>query len=127
MRTYGRVTDELGNRTWVTVTTDASGFNDLVWLVTFAQCCYLSPGESPFFAQYGILAAQSVRSQVPPDFYMAKMQSLFAQYFASLIVARLPNQPATLKTPPVPTYQVGVVTHAGAILPALTIPTSIPV
>jgi hypothetical protein len=127
MRTYGRVSFEDGTRRWVEVDTDSQGFNDLVWITTMAQCFYLSPGESPFFAQYGIPAVQSVRSQVPPDFYVSRMQSLFAPHFASLIVSRLPNRPATLKEAPVPTYQVGVVTHQGAVMPQITFPTSVPV
>jgi hypothetical protein len=109
------------------VTTDQNGQDDLVWAVTLAQCFYLSPGESPFFAQYGIPAVQSVLSQVPPDFYVSRMQSLFSSHFASLIVSRLPNQPSTLKEAPVPTYRVGIVSHQGSIWPQITVPTSIPV
>src|SRR5215469_3319581 len=127
MRTYGRTYDEFGNATWVVVKTDANGFNDEVYITTLAQCCYLEPGESPFYAQYGIPGAQSVITQIYPDYYVALTQQQFAPYFASLTVARLSNQPATLKQAPVPTYQFGIVTHQGAILPAIQIPNQIPV
>jgi hypothetical protein len=127
MRTYGRVTDEQGNRTWVTVTTDANGFNDLVYVTTLAQVLYLSPGESPFYANYGIPAVASVLTQVFPDYYVTRTQQQFAGYFASLTVARQPLTLATALQQPTPVYNVNVVTHTGAQMPPITIPTSVPV
>lgn len=126
MRTYGRIYDELGRPTWVEVDTDANGYNDLVYLVTLAQCLYGQPNESPFFANYGIPAQESVLTQVYPDFYVARTQQQFAPQFASLLIARLPPTPATLKDPLIPTYRVSVVTHSGSVLPSVTVPTSIP-
>jgi hypothetical protein len=127
MRTYGRVSDVNGNRTWVVVMTDGNGFNDLVWITTLAQCLYLSPGESPFYANYGIPAVASVLTQVFPDFYVNRTQGQFASKFASLIIQRQPIVQSSTLQAPVPTYNIGVVTHAGAQLPPITIPTSIPV
>ena len=42
MRTYGRVTNEDGTKTWVEVDTDANGYNDAVYVTTLAQCLQLS-------------------------------------------------------------------------------------
>jgi len=127
MRTYGRVSFEDGTKKWVQVNTDSNGFNDLVYITTLAQVLYLSPGESPFYANYGIPAVASVLTQVFPDFYVARTRGQFAQFFASLTVARLPITQTNVRRPIVPTYNVGVVTHVGAQLPNITIPTSIPV
>lgn len=114
MRTYGRTYDEYGNQTWVVVETDAQGYNDQVYLTTLAQCLKLNLGESPFWANYGIPAYQTVMTQVFPDFYVAQTQNQFAPYFAKLTVQRLPS--AT------PTYNVNAVTHYGATVNAV-IPT----
>lgn len=127
MRTYGRVTFEDGHREWRVVNTDANGFNDLVYITTLAQVLYLSPGESPFYANYGIPAVTSVLTQVFPDFYVARTREQFAQFFASLIVSQRPTTQTNVRQPVVPTYDVGVVTHVGAQLPPITIPTSVPV
>ena len=115
MRTYGRVTNEDGSKTWVEVTTDANGFDDSVYLTTLAQVLKLNLGESPFFANYGIPQYQTVLTQVFPDFYVMTTQQQFAPYFASLSAIR---QPATYP----PAYNVTAVTHSGSILNA-TIPT----
>jgi len=113
MRTYGRTTDEFGNKTWVVVTTDANGFNDNVYLTTLAQVLKLNLGESPFFGNYGIPAHPSVVQQVFPDYYVQITQQQFAQYFASLIVSKASS--------PSPVYNINVITHYGAI-PEIQIP-----
>jgi hypothetical protein len=51
-----------------------------------AQTLALSLNESPFYANYGIPARDSVATQVPPDMYVAITQSQYAPYFASLVV-----------------------------------------
>ncbi len=109
MRVYGRTWDELGNPTWVQVNTDANGFNDDVYLTALAQDLQLNLGESPFYAQNGIPAQQSVITQVYPDYYAMLAQAQYAQYFASLTILRVPQS-----NPPV--YNVQAVTHQGAIL-----------
>lgn len=111
MRTYGRVTDEFGNKTWVQVNTDANGYNDSVYLTALCQVLKLNLGESPFYANYGIPAQQTVVTQVYPDYYVAQVQSQFASAFASLVIQRVP-----FSSPPV--YNVNAVTHSGAILNA---------
>jgi hypothetical protein len=108
MRTYGRTRDLLGKPTWHVVTTDANGFDDMVWVTTLIQTLKLNLGESPFYANYGIPAHSSVMQQIFPDYYIAYTQQQYSQYFASLIVARLPTT--------TPQYQVQVVTHQGVQL-----------
>ena len=116
MRTYGRTTDEFGKKTWVVVTTDANGFNDNVYLTTLAQVLKLNLGESPFFGNYGIPAHPSVVQQVFPDYYVTQTQTQFAPYFASLVITRIQGS-----NPPV--YKVQAVSHTGAILPPIEVPT----
>lgn len=109
MRTWGRppgLQDANGNPAWVEVQTDANGFNDYVFITTLAQTLKLNLGESPFYADRGIPAHQSVVQQVHPDYYVAVTQSLFAQYFAALIIAKIPSV--------TPTYRLAITTHAGA-------------
>lgn len=109
MRTYGRINQVGGlGGTWVEVQTDANGFNDMVYLTTLIQVLKLNLGESPFYANYGIPARQAVIQQVFPDFYVTYTQTLFAQYFASLIVSKENN--------PEPTYNISVTTHQGVKL-----------
>ena len=115
MRTWGRTYDELGNPTWVEVTTDANGYNDNVYLTSLSQALKLNLGESPFFGNYGIPAHQSVVTQVFPDFYAMQTQSQYAGYFSALSITRVPGS-----FPPV--YNVKASAHSGAILTA-TIPT----
>ncbi len=109
MRTYGRIANEDGSKTWVEVTTDSAGFNDSVWLTTLAQCLKLNLGESPFFSNYGIPQYQTIMTQVFPDYYAMQIQTQFAPYFASLTINRVQNT-----SPPV--YNVTAVCHNGAIL-----------
>ncbi len=111
MRTYGRLTNPDGSKTWVEVSTDANGFNDMVYLTALAQVLKLNLGESPFFANYGIPAHQTVVTQVFPDYYAMQAQTQFAPYFASLSIVRVNGS-----YPPV--YNVTAVTHSGSILSA---------
>lgn len=106
MRTYGRVQDEFGVKRWITIETDEFGNDDAVWLTTLCQTLRLNLGELPFFANYGIPAHESVVTQIFPDFYVIATQQQYAQYFTSLIVSRDPV--------PEPTYEVNIVTNAGA-------------
>lgn len=105
MRTYGRQTQADGSLKWVEVSTAADGNNDLVWIVTLCQTLKLVLNESPFFANYGIPAIQSVITQVFPDFYVSRTQQQYAQYFASLIVYRQPL--------PTPNYTINITTNNG--------------
>jgi hypothetical protein len=114
MRTYGRVTNPDGTKSWVEVSTDANGNNDAVYLTTLTQVIQLDRGESPFYSNYGIPARQSVVTQVYPDYYMMETQGQFSGYFASLSIARVANAQT-------PTYQVNVGLHNGAIV-SQTIP-----
>lgn len=106
MRTYGRIKNPDDTYTWVQVDPDANGFDDPIWITTLAQCLKLSLGESPFYANYGIPAQRAVIQQIFPDFYVQQTQSQFAQYFASLIIAKIPD-------PTTPKYNVNLVTHQG--------------
>lgn len=107
LRTYGRITNPDGGKTWVQVTTDDQGFDDQVYLTTLIQCFKLNLGESPFYADYGIPAHPSVVQQVFPDFYVTRTQQRFAGYFASLTVAKVPGTTT-------PTYNVNVLFKNGA-------------
>ena len=109
MRTWGRVTNQDGSRTWVEVTPDANGFEDNCWLTTLVQALKLNLGESPFFANLGIPQYQTIMTQVFPDFYVSQIQQYFAPRFASLTIVRVPAS-----FPPV--YQVNAVCHSGAII-----------
>src|SRR6516164_7437626 len=104
MRTWGRD----ANGKWIEVVTDPNGYDDAVWITTLAQNLKLQPNESPFFADHGILAQQSVIQQVFPGFYVARTQQQFSPYFASLNVAQLDD--------PTPTYNVNVLTNQGSSL-----------
>jgi hypothetical protein len=127
-RTWGRTYDLLGNPTWQLVQTDANGLNDNVYITALAQVLKLNLGESPFYADYGIPAHQSVVTQIAPDFYMTRTQQQFAKFFASLTITKLaPTPPISGRAAPSPTYQIRAVTHTGVILPPVTIPTQIPV
>lgn len=118
MRTYGRVyaynpdgtkqqPQPAGFPQWVTVETDpVTGSNSLVYVTTLCQVLAGILGESPFYANYGLPAYQSVYAQVAPDFYAQRTQQQFAQYFASLSITRVPGAE-------VPTYQVNVTTLEG--------------
>ena len=96
MRTYGRVFPENGTPYWVEVSTDPSGYNDYVYLVTLCQVLLLNRGESPFYANYGIPAQQSVLTQVQPDFYMSQTAQQFSQYFAALTLTKLASSAGVL-------------------------------
>jgi hypothetical protein len=126
LRTYGRTFDVYGNATWQVITTAPNGDDSLVYLTTLIQNLLLILGESPFYADHGIPAQQSVLTQIAPDFYVSRIQSQFAKYFASLIISRTPQVQKTAQVPP-PTYTVNVITLQGAVLPSITVPTSIPI
>jgi len=115
MRVYGRVRDpETGafvpdpvtGMLWRVVETDDNGFNDAVYLTVLCQVLLLNLGESPFWANYGIPAQQTIVQQVQPDFYVSRTQAQFAQYFAALIVTKQGNNP--------PTYLINATTKQGA-------------
>jgi len=119
MRTYGRIVPNIlfpNVKRWVQVNTDPNGYNDMVWLTTLIQVCKLNLGESPFFANYGIPAHPSVVAQIAPDLYMNRIQQQFSQYFLSLIISKLPNQPDKDIGAPSPTYNISVITTYGALL-----------
>jgi hypothetical protein len=105
MRTWGRAADG----SWIEVTTDANGYNDAVYLTTLIQVLKLAPGESPFFANYGVPARASVVSGIFPDFYTNLTQQQFSPYFASLQITRQPNSNP-------PAYDVAVLTNTGATI-----------
>lgn len=128
MRTYGRVyalnpdgsrmkSQPPGYPYWVEVSTDpATGSNAWVYLTTLCQCLLLYLGESPFYAQYGLPAQQAVIQQIAPDYNMNRTQQQFAQYFASLTVARVPG----VETP---TYNVAALMPDGTPVSAtVTVP-----
>lgn len=88
MRTYGRIKNPDGTRTWVEVTQDSNGSFEYGFVTTLIQCLKLSLGESPFYANYGIPAQRSVITQIFPDYYVTQTQQQFSPYFASLLVSK---------------------------------------
>jgi hypothetical protein len=94
------------------VTTDANGFNDLVYVTALAQVLQLNTNESPFYANYGIPARESVLSQVAPDINVTFIQQQYAQYFSVLLVAKRPS--GGPGSPP--TYDIHVLTRSGVVL-----------
>lgn len=102
MRIYGRTTNVDGSKQWIVIQTDpVTGSNSWLYLTALCQALLLNLGESPFYASVGIPAQQSVIQQIQPDYYVTRIQQIYAQYFASLIVAKDP-------TAPVPTYNIKV-------------------
>jgi hypothetical protein len=100
VRSYGRN----ANGQWVEITD--TGY---IWLATLAQCLRLQEGESPYFANYGLPARESVMSQIAPDAGIAKTQRQFAPYFSSLVVSRVAGAP-------VPTYNITAVFLNGEVI-----------
>lgn len=122
MRVFGRTRNVLtGKKTWWTVTTDANGFNDSVYLTALAQVVKLNLGESPFFGQYGIPAHESVVTQIFPDFYLAYTQQQYSGFFASLLLTPAPIAQGSADSfaagqdgAPAPRYNISVLTNYGA-------------
>lgn len=108
-RVYGRTWDNNDNPTWNVVQTDASGNNEYVYVTWLIQVIKLVLGESPFYANYGIPAIQSVIQQIFPDFYMTQIQQQFQQYFTSLIISSVPNVTT-------PTYNVNILLFSGTTI-----------
>ena len=101
MRTYGV---DPNTQQWVEVTNTS-----YVWLATLAQTLRLNQGESPFYANYGIPAQNSVATQIPPDLAVNRTQTQFAPYFASLTVLKQQNADH-------PTYNINAVFQNGTII-----------
>lgn len=122
MRTYGRTQDVItGQKKWWVVVTDTAGFNDSVYLTDLAQVLKLNLGESPFFANYGIPAHESVMTQVFPTFFMLRTQQQFADFFASLILTPAPVDQGSADSfaagqdgAPAPRYYINVLTNYGS-------------
>ena len=110
MRAYGRTTDLYGNKTWVVVETDANGDSSYVYVVALCQCLLLNFNESPFWANFGIPAKNSVLQQQSPYYFFCNIVSYFSQFFASLLVKRRPTTPGN----PTPVYDIFAVFKSGA-------------
>lgn len=113
MRVFGRILigqDENGVdiKQWVQVNTDPNGDNDHVYLTALAQALLLNFAESPFYADWGIPAVESVLTQTFPDIYVMLTQQRFVGCFAALAIVRLDV--------PTPSYTINVRTHAGVTL-----------
>jgi hypothetical protein len=119
MRVYGRVYSELGVPRWVEVSTAADGSNDYVYVTALVQWLKLNVGESPFYANAGIPAQQSVITQVFPDYYLMLAQAFFAPLFASLIINKI--HALDRRGVPYPAYQINLTTHQGVTM-ALQVP-----
>ena len=100
MRSYGK--NEQGK--WVEITNTS-----YIWLATLAQTLRLNQGESPFYANYGIPAHDSVMTQVAPNAAINRTQQQYAPYFASLTVVKQQN---VLE----PTYNISAVFQNGTTI-----------
>lgn len=103
MRVWGRVSG-----VWQEVTTDDKGFNDAVYITNVAQVLNLNLGESPFYANYGIPAHESVVSSIFPTYYVQRVQDQFAQFFSAMSIQQLEQ--------PYPCYNINVTTQQGSSL-----------
>lgn len=112
---YGGVSDTQ-SYTWVEVDTDADGYNDGVMLTAFCQVLQLQPGESPFYAEYGVPSIAAVQSQTFPDSNVYLMQQRYAPNFVSLIV--IPSNTTDVHGTVSPVYNVTAITHIGSIISA---------
>jgi hypothetical protein len=101
---------------WVGVQTAPNGDNSYVMLVALIQVLRLNLNESPFWANSGIPALQSVMQQTFPDYHTALIQQQYAPYFSSLLITRTASFP--------PTYSVNVVLLSGATLSFVVSPTT---
>ena len=104
MRTYG-VDQATGQ--WVEVVETS-----YIWLATLAQTLRLNQGESPFYANYGIPAQNSVYTQIPPDLAVNRTQTQYAPFFANLTVVKQQN---TLN----PTYNISAVFQNGTTISSM--------
>ena len=104
MRTYGV---DPNTQQWVEVSETS-----YVWLATLAQTLRLNQGESPFYANYGIPAQNSVHTQIPPDLAVNRTQTQYAPYFASLTVVKQQNAVN-------PTYNISAVFQNGTTISSM--------
>jgi SH3-like domain-containing protein len=115
VRAWGRITDELGNKTWVEVTTDSNGLNDAVNVTWLAQALKLNLNESPFWGNWGIPQYQTVMTQVYPTYYVMQTQTRFQGLFAALQISQIQGAAN-------PSYNVNATLHNGAQI-SVEIPT----
>ena len=99
MRTYGKN----ANGQWIEVLETS-----YIWLATLAQTLRLNEKESPFYANYGLPAHDSVMSQTAPTVAINRTQSQYAPYFANLSIVRDLNYDQ-------PTYNVSAVFQNGTV------------
>ena len=97
MRTYGKT--NAGQ--WIEVVETS-----YVWLATLAQTLRLNEKESPFYANYGIPAHDSVMSQIAPTIAINRTQAQYSSYFANLSVTK--DEAATQ-----PTYNISAIFQNG--------------
>lgn len=114
MRCWGRQYNPDGTYVWSEVTTDANGYNDAVYITALAQVLQLNQNESPFWANYGIPAIQSVATQVFPDLAVYFIQQQYARYFSSLKISKV--QTLNQYKVPTPVYAVNIITQQGSIV-----------
>lgn len=106
------------NYVWVTISTAANGDNSLVYIVSLINYLLLNLNESPFAANAGLPAHQSVMQQVAPDYYVSIAQQTFAPYFLYLSITKQAVTQTTTQTP-TPTYAITCITPTGVNLNAL--------
>lgn len=104
-RVWGRETASDGTRSWVAFETDSSGSDDCPNFIWLQQALLLNLNESPFYADWGIPVQQTLATSVYPDYYTAKTQQRFSQYFPSCSIARVSSSDVA--------YSVNITTKTG--------------
>lgn len=85
MRIYHKIKDENTNRTkWIIITDP-----DEIYVFWLIEVLRLILGESPFSADWGIPATETIATNIYPDYYVSIVKEKFAPYFQYLSIERL--------------------------------------
>lgn len=104
-RVWGRRFATDGSRSWEAFETDSSGSDDYPNFIWLQQALLLRLNESPFYADWGIPVQQTLATSIYPDYYTAKTQQRFSQYFPSCSISRVSSMEVG--------YSVNITTKTG--------------
>lgn len=104
-RVWGRVTQSDGSRTWQAFETDENGSDDMPNFIWLQNALLLNTNESPFYADWGIPVQRTLATAIYPDYYTAKTQQRFSQYFPSCSISRIQGADVS--------YSVNITTKSG--------------
>lgn len=107
MRIYHKVrNDQTGEQKWLVLTDQDDVY--VFWLVEVLR---LVLGESPFFANWGIPATETIVTNIYPDYYVALVKDQFTPYFQSLNITRIDTK--ELRTA---AYSIEIITLNGKFI-----------